>query len=135
MDPAAVMTLYTWDGQAESEHFREVDVEISKWGDPKNKNAQFVIQPYFQPSNVFRFDVAPGSTTFSFRWVPGRISFETSRSSTSGPSLSSAAHVFTSGVPSPGGEAVQINLYAFGNTRIPMKNDTEVVVEKFQFLP
>jgi hypothetical protein len=136
LDPAAVMTLYTWDDFAPEKHHREVDVEISRWGDPKKKNAQYVVQPYYEPANVFRFDVPAGPVTFSFHWVPGEVAFKTARGSgIAGVTDPISAHTFTSGVPSPGGEAVQLNLYAFGNTLIPMRSEAEVIIEKFQFLP
>lgn len=137
MDPAAVLTLYTWDVTAEAEQHRELDVEVSKWGDPASKNAQYVIQPYYEPSNVVRFDVPAGPATFSFNWEPHRVAFKTIRGDAGGGGGSRvlSEHVFTSGVPSPGGESIQINLYAFGNTRIPMQNGSEVVIEKFEYLP
>jgi hypothetical protein len=46
-----------------------------------------------------------------------------------------AEHVFTSGVPTPGAETLRINLYIFGSALTPLKNETEVVIEKFQYLP
>jgi hypothetical protein len=46
-----------------------------------------------------------------------------------------AEHVFTSGIPSPGGESVHINLYIFGKSRTPQQNGVEVLIEKFEYLP
>jgi hypothetical protein len=136
LDPAAVMTLYTWDDEANDPHHRELDVEVSQWGDPASKNAQYVIQPYYEPSNVVRFEAPAGPLTFSFRWEPGKVSFRTFRDHGTGAnSRSVSEHVFTSGVPSPGGESVLLNLYAFGNTRIPMRDGAEVIIEKFEYLP
>jgi hypothetical protein len=136
MDPAATMTLFTWDDGAEDQHHREIDVEVGRWGDPKAKNAQYLIQPFYEPANVFRFEAPAGPLTYSFRWERGRVAFKTVR----GTGIRSAAplvaeHVFSSGVPSAGGESVQMNLYAFGNTRNPMRQGSEVVIEKFEFLP
>jgi hypothetical protein len=130
------MTFYTWDDVAEDQHHREVDVEISQWGVAGNKNAQYVIQPYYQPSNVYRFEVPAGPATFSFQWEPHKVVFQTIRGYPTAPkSPTVAEQTFTSGVPSPGGESIHINLYAFGNTRIPMKDGSEVVVEKFAYFP
>ena len=136
LDPAAAMTFYTWDDLAEDQHHRELDIEISQWGVPGNKNAQYVIQPYYQPSNVYRFGVPAGPATFSFQWDPHKVVFRTIRGYPTGSgSPVVSTQIFTAGVPSPGGESIHINLYAFGNTRIPMKDGSEVVVEKFQYLP
>jgi hypothetical protein len=134
LDPAAAMTFYTWDDVAESQQHRELDVEISQWGDPSNKNAQYVLQPYYEPSNVERFIVPPGPATFSFNWEPHKVIFQTFFGRDRGGHPFSE-HVFTSGVPSPGNEMIHIDLYAFGKTRIPMQKDSEVVIEKFEYLP
>jgi hypothetical protein len=134
LDPAAVMTFFTWDVVAESQHHREIDVEISQWGDAANKNAQYVIQPYYEPANVERFQVPAGPATFSFNWQPHKAAFKSFPGRTSGsPTLSE--HLFTTGVPSPGNELIHVNLYAFGNTPIPMQRESEVVIEKFEYLP
>jgi hypothetical protein len=130
LDPAAAFTMFTWDDLAADQHHREVDVEVSRWGNPSSKNAQFVVQPFDEPANVVRFEAPPGPLIFSFRWEPGRVSFKTARGSSA-----IAGHEFTSGVPSPGGESVSINLYAFGNSKIPPRSGSEVVIEKFEFLP
>ena len=134
LDPAAVMTLYTWDGTHRSH--REIDIEISRWGHSADKNAQYVVQPYYEPANVVRFEAPPGQLTFSFHWEPGEVSFRTRRGrlKDSG-SASVSEHLFTSGVPAPGGELVHLNLYAFGNTRTPVQKEGEVIIEKFEYLP
>ena len=44
-------------------------------------------------------------------------------------------HVFTSGIPRAGGDSVRMNLYVFGQGQIPLKNETEVVIDKFEYLP
>ena len=40
---------------AGAQNHREMGIEISQWGDPANKNAQYVVQPYYMPANVARF--------------------------------------------------------------------------------
>jgi len=44
-------------------------------------------------------------------------------------------HVFTSGVPSPGGESVRIALYVFHQGKIPLEKENEVIIDKFEYLP
>ena len=130
LDPAAAVTLFTWDDLGADQHHREVDIEISRWGDPAADNAQYVVQPYDEPANVVRFEAPAGPLTCSFRWEPGKVSFKTMRGS-----RLVAAHDFTSGVPSPGGESVKMNLYVFPNSRIPARAPSEVIIEKFEYLP
>ncbi len=133
LDPAATMTMYTW--ELGSTFNREIDVEISRWGNPEAKNAQFVIQPYYEPLNVSRFEAPPGIMNFSFRWEVGTVSFQAARGRTGEKTLPLAEHTFASGVPNPGGGSIHINLYAFGKARTPMKTPAEVVVERFTYAP
>ena len=139
LEPAAVFGMFTWDYASADQNNSEVDIEISRWGDPASKNAQYVVQPFHVPANVARFTVPAGALTHSFHWEAGRISFRTVREAEPGKSVRGAEtiaeHVFTSGVPSPGIESVRLNLYVFGNAKIPLQNGDEVVIEKFEYLP
>jgi hypothetical protein len=136
LEPAAVLGMFTWDESVTDSNHREVDMEISRWGDPDSKNAQYVVQPYYVPANVVRFSLPSGLLTHSFLWEPGRVSFKTVRASRDGASPQTVGeHVFTSGVPSPGSETVHLNLYVFANTKSPLRRPAEVVIEKFEYLP
>lgn len=134
LEPAAVFGMFTWDYARPEQNFGEVDIEISRWGDPTGKNAQYTIQPHYVQPNVFRFTAPTAVLKHSFRWEPDRMSFRTSRVSArgeTGPTV--AEHVFTSGIPSPGIESVRMNLYVFGHPKVPFT--AELVVEKFEYLP
>lgn len=133
LEPSIVFTLLTWNGGT-TEH--EMDVEVSRWGQPANKNAQYVVQPYYVAANVTRFVAPPGVLTHSFLWQPGRVTFRTVRGSTNS-SASSVVdeHTFTIGVPSPDNDFVRINLYRFESRTSPLKNGAEVTIEKFEYLP
>jgi hypothetical protein len=133
LDPAAVMSIYTFDPG--SRFNREVDVQVIRWGDPKSENAQFVVRPSHEPSNVSRFEAPPGMLTFSFRWMAEKVSFDATRGRAETPTRPVARHTFTSGVPSPGGESIHIGLYVYGNARIAMKEPGEVIVENFTYSP
>ncbi|HYP26589.1 MAG TPA: glycoside hydrolase family 16 protein [Blastocatellia bacterium] len=136
LEPAAVLSMFTREDSGPDPNSREMNIEISRWGDPASKGGQYVIQPYYVPANAARFAPPPGVLTHSFRWEPGRVLFKTTRGAAAGEgSRAVAEHVFTSGVPSPGGESIRINLYVFGNERNPLRNETEVVIEKFEYLP
>jgi hypothetical protein len=136
LEPAAVLSMFTWDDVAGAESHREVDIELTRWGNPDSQNAQYVVQPYYVPANVARFAAPAGLLTHAFRWEPGRLASRTVRGGDpSARTRPVAEHVFTSGVPSPGGETIRINLYIFGSSATPLQNETEVVIEKFQYLP
>ena len=131
LEPSAVLTLLTWDGIGGEPNRRELDVEISRWGYVENENAHYVVQPYFIPANMVRFRVPGGVLTHSFEWEPGRVTFSTVAGP---PARVIQQHTFSSGVPGAGGDAVRMNLFRFKG-QVPLKNEMEVVIEKFEFLP
>jgi hypothetical protein len=135
LEPAAVFSIFTWDYGGQDQNYREVDIEVSRWGDPTTKNAQYVVQPFYVPENVDRFTAPPGVLTYSFRWEPGRVLFRTVRGFQSGTKGLVAEHPFTSGVPSHGIETVRIDLYVHRPAKIPFQNAAEAVVERFEYLP
>jgi hypothetical protein len=135
LEPGSVLGMFTWDDPEGGQSHREMDIELSQWGDPMAKNAQFVVQPYFVAANVFRFDSAPVPISYSFHWEPGSATFKAIERAGTVPGRALAEHVFTSGVPSPAGETVHINLYNYGKSRTEQQQGVEVVMEKFEFLP
>ena len=64
-EPATVFNVFTWDDHLEGNHRREMDVEISRWGDHDQENARYVVQPFYVPANNFRFTAPPGQLTHS----------------------------------------------------------------------
>ena len=135
LDPAAALSFFTWDIDAVAQNHRELDVEIGQWGDPKIPNAQYVVQPFYVPANVARFSAPPGTLTHAFRWEPGRVVFQTTRGTRTDGRAKIAGHEFTSGVPTPGGERVRMNLYYYRFGSQPPQKDIEIVVERFRYVP
>jgi hypothetical protein len=136
LEPSVVLSLITWDGVGTESNRHELDVELSRWGYPESTNADYVVQPYYVPANHVAFRVRPGLYTHSFLWEPGKVTFSTvAGSGNTGGGRVVNQHVFTSGVPSPGGESVRIALYVFHQGPIPLKNENEVIIDKFEYLP
>jgi hypothetical protein len=136
LEPSAVLTLFTWDGLGTDENRHELDVEVSHWGWPNNENAQYVVQPYYIPTNTFRFNVPAGVITHAVHWEPGQVTFTTyAGAQLTGRTHPLNQHVFTAHVPVPGGEVARINLYIFGWGKVPLQRENEIVVEKFKYYP
>jgi hypothetical protein len=137
LEPAAVLSMSTFDEEAGDQHYREMDVEMGRLGDATNKNnAQYVIQPFYVPGNVAPFKAPSGTLTYSMHWESGRVSFKTVR----GSSMNSGApvvseHVFTSGVPSRGHEVLVLLLYVVASEKSPLEKENDVVIDKFEYLP
>ncbi|KAA6465184.1 hypothetical protein DYQ86_04345 [Acidobacteria bacterium AB60] len=136
LGPSAVLGLYTNDDLRTDDVRSELDVELSRWGNLTGKNAQFVVQPFYVPDNIYRFEAPAGVLTYAFRWEPGRVEFKTLRGATTnlaGPAISQ--HVFTSGIPTPASEKAHIVLYEYHHSKSASRQPTEVVIEKFAYLP
>ncbi len=136
LEPSALLTLITWDGVGTERNRRELDVELGRWGYLDNDNIHYVVQPYYVPAHFVAFRTPAGVYTHSFRWEPGQVTFSTvAGSSNTDAGRVINQHVFTSGVPSPGGESVRIALYVFHQGQIPPKNENAVIIDKFEYLP
>jgi hypothetical protein len=136
LEPAAVLTAFTYDYAGGDQNNREMGIETSRWGDPTTLNGQYVLQPFYVPANATRFMAPAGPLTHTIHWEPGRATFRTVRgehADSNAPAV--GEHTFTSGVPSPGTETIRLNLYVFRNSTQPLQHDNEVVIEKFEYLP
>jgi hypothetical protein len=136
LQPAVELSMHTFDPDAGSQHYREVDIEIGRWGDAESKyNAQYGIQPFYVPGNVAQFAEPSGTLTHTMHWESGRASFETTRGSNPHVGKVISQHVFTSGVPSAGQELLEFMFYIVPSEKYPVEKESEVVVEKFEYLP
>jgi hypothetical protein len=136
LEPSAVLTLVTWDGVGTESTRHELDVELSRWGHLDNTNVGYVVQPYYIPANYVAFRAPPGLHTHSFRWEAGKATFSTvAEPANADDGRVINQHVFTSGVPSPEGQSVRIALYVFNQGPVPLKNENEVIIDKFEYLP
>jgi hypothetical protein len=135
MRPSAVLGFFTWDDTRSEGFHNELDIELSRWGDPNAKNAQYVIQPFYVPDNFVRFTVPAGAMTHGFRWQPGSVSFKTLEGSTAAGAKTVSEHVFSSGIPTPAGETIHIDLYDFHHVENPSQQPVEVVIESFEYSP
>jgi hypothetical protein len=136
LDPSAALSMYTFDPLGSDQNFRELTIDISRWGEPNNMNGQFVVQPETVPANVFRFTIPAGLVTHSFRWEPGRVSFKAvRRNGAPGRDSVVAERLFTARVPTAGAERPELTLLYDRSAVRPPSKAVEVVVEKFVFLP
>ena len=128
IDPNIVFGLFTWDPAAREEQYRELDIEISRWGDPHKANSQFVIQPFTRPQNLDRFELPPGRAILSLDWTPHRL---LARATVGGKVV--REHLFVEGIPEPGDARVRLNLWLYRAS--PPEKPVEVIVNRFDFIP
>jgi hypothetical protein len=138
LEPAVVFGIFTWDYSTDEQNNREFDINISRWGDRYNNNAEFTLQPTFLPSNVWRFTAPAGKLRHTIVWESGRLTMMTSRPDAPPGASVVTRRVFTSEVPTPGFERVRMALYVYWNGKggaAGLQHDAEVVVDRFEFLP
>jgi hypothetical protein len=133
LESSGVLGLFTVDERRGEQSRVELDIELSQWGQLGSKNAQYVVQPYYVPQNIARFSVPSGVLTHIMHWEPGVASFKTVSGLAAPKSISE--HVFTSGIPAASSETVHIDLYDFYHSKSKSQRPTEVVIEKFEYLP
>ncbi len=137
LESAAVFSMITFEEWGGDQNYREMDVEISRWGDAANKNnAQYVIQPFYIPGNVSAFNVPSGTLTHLLRWESGRATFKTFRGTSVGAGASVVSeHEFSSGIPAPGQAKIHLIFYVVASDKNPLQKASEVVIERLEYLP
>jgi hypothetical protein len=138
LDPNVVLGLFTWNDDP-AFHHREIDIEFSRWGDPKNQNAQYVIQPYQTPANISRFEVPREMERSGHEWVwrKNEVAYRSWRGSAAEPTQKTLLRQTTlrNDVPVPGGENVRLNLWLLGG-KVPLDaKPAEAVIRRFEFQP
>jgi hypothetical protein len=138
LDPNVVLGLFTWDTDAPQYNYREIDIEISRWGDLQALNTQYVIQPYTHAGNLHRFDtlLRGGLSTYQFEWRNEGVYFRSYQGSPANPgeridfwNYSGADN------PPPGGENTRLNLWLMNGNPPSNEKEVEVEVEAFTFTP
>jgi hypothetical protein len=145
LDPHAVLGLFLWEygpcyeaGRMWWNPYNEIDVEISRWGNPGDDVGQFVAQPWDYPGNINRFDATFGEdeiTSHAFLWLPDRVEFRSWRGGPLDESPGDMIHTWTytgPHIPRPDRPRVHINLWQFEGAP---GTEQEVVLDEFTFVP
>jgi hypothetical protein len=143
MDPWTVLGFYTWDADTAYAN-REIDIEISRWGDPARPPLLFTVQPADdRPERQASFDMdLAAAALLAFTWSPTRVSFECvnagrtvrwsfpGRAGAMGSARTGAAPFL---VPPRGSERVSLNLWKLRGA--PSGAPAEVTIRAFRFTP
>ena len=150
-----VLGLFTWD---DTERYdihenwnHEVDIEISRWGDPNKSDVQFLVQPpgaphlrrFFSGTGTGSTSLNPGGHIYEFAWNPGKIDWY----STAGGGQSHTYDTKTSILNGyedfiqclPANIEIRINLWNSNGATAPSglsdRHKVEVAIDKFTFTP
>lgn len=129
----AVLGLFTYD-LLPAENYREVDIELSRWGDGRTNNLQCSVQPADSPDLYDQFAVVenPQGWVMEFTWAPGVFDCKVTNKATG--QIVGTGHV-TRGVPTPGNEKTRLNLWQFQGKAPIGGVASEVIVRNFTFIP
>lgn len=142
-DPPVVLGMFTYDESAPAEHYREIDIELGRFGDADAPNAQYVLQPADADGNRTRFDLGLDGThsTHAFRWSSGAIDFASAHGHhedilDGGGAWGSQIALWSiegPQVPKPGAERLRINFWLY--RRETPTRAHEAVIRSFRFVP
>ncbi len=141
LDMNAVLGLFTWDTMAPQFNYREIDVELSRWGEETDLNAQFVVQPWDQSGNRHRFAIDPqaDSSTHIFVWSPESMQFLSLLGDAQSPGPNNIIEQWSytgTGIPPADDSAnARINLWLFHGQPPFDGKEMEIVLSSFEFIP
>jgi hypothetical protein len=138
LDKDMVIGLFMYDHLDTGNFHKEIDIEFSKWGEKKNENSQYVIQPYEDKPHRFEtqlnlpskhvIDVRKRKIDFRSYYDIGNIK-------------DSVAPVIQKWKYKPekayrtGDEKVSMNVWLYKATETASLKDVEVIISKFEFIP
>jgi len=134
LEPAVMFSIFTYFQDPKGSGHSEMDIHLTRRGVASNKNAEFVIQPSFVPTNFYHFDLPPGRVRLGLNWQSDEAGFSSSVDGSHG-RQGNTSWVFKTGVPSPDDTHLYINLCNYGYAPAPPTHDAEVVVKAFEFYP
>lgn len=134
LDPNVVLGMFTWTDDPVQDH-RELDIELSEWGQAGGPTGRYSVQPYAVPGHTYSFNEdLTQPVRQCMQWRPGRVSFATWQGTSTPPADSMvASRVFDDGVPQPRDEQVRINLWLLDGLAPSDGQAAEVVLAGFQF--
>lgn len=133
LDANAVLGLFTWSDETDH-HNREIDIEISRWGEPRGPNAQYVVQGVPMRRERFALPKGLARSLHGFVWRPGSVAFESFRADWSAAQPLFQRWTAPGAAPPAGGENPRINLWLYRGMPPAGGQEIEVVVDRFEFL-
>jgi hypothetical protein len=140
LDKQAVLGLFTWDTIAPQFNYREIDVELSSWGEDAGLNAQFVVQPWDRADNRHRFAIDPQAvfSTYNFVWTPESIQFLSFVGEAQSPDPEDIVEQWSytgADIPPAGPGNARINLWLLGGMPPSDKHEIEMILSSFEYIP
>ncbi len=128
-----MLGFFTWDDAAPQNHYSEIDIEFSRWGEDTALNTQYVVQPWDVSGNRLRFalELSGAESSHRFDWQPESIQFESRDGD--GTVLQSWSYANAANILPAGGGNARINLWLFNGQAPSDGKEVEVVIKSFKF--
>jgi len=135
LDKNVVLGFFTWDTDAPQYHYREIDIEFSRWGEDIAPNTQYVIQPWDVSGNRHRFDMnlADTDSMHQIDWHNDQIQFFSWGQDYS--SLQSWTYTNPAYIPPAGAGHARINLWLLNGWAPSDDQNVEAIIKTFDFNP
>lgn len=130
LDPNMVFGFFSWD-KAPEQFNREIDVEVSKWGNVAAKAGYFTVQPYDAAGHQHSFELFKASThRFEMRWEKSTVRFAYIADG-----KERTSWTYAGAVPDPGRAKLRINFWLFRGVPPVDGRDKEVVITGLTWEP
>ena len=140
LDKDLVVGFFTYDHGDTAHYHREIDIEFSQWGDEKNDNSQYVLQPHDISENVHRFQTdLSKKTQHVISWKKNKIGFSSGYVTVDGDS--EVVTEFAKWTYKPhrklrnSNEKFSMNVWLYKAAFPSDFTDYEFIVSKFEFIP
>ncbi len=141
LDPQVVFGFFTFELPSEHPYHREIDIEVSRWGNPDMTNMQFSVQPSNVLENRHRFELQQNgeATTHRFTWTPERVEFVSWHGHGEyppPPELEVARFVVEgSVVPRPARARAYFNFWRYQGLPLQEASREKIIISDFRFTP
>lgn len=141
LDPMAVVGMFTYnDNIPYSEGSQEIDVELSRWGQPSltANNSQYVVQPWRQANHILRFPAPTqaDALTYEFTWKPTGVVFKLRNGAAPNSPVLKKWKTAPPGVGAPqSGTRVHLNMWLYRGEAPYNKFSQEVIFQDFTYTP
>lgn len=147
-DLRCTLGLFLYDdcsADAAAANYRELDFEFARWNDVNDPGAQFVVQPYTTPGNIFKYALPTNGTqtvTLVMDWNATRIRFATIQGLTTLASLATTlppsiirswVYTNTAFIPTPGFAKLHLNAWIQTNLSPASSTTLTYTIKDFQF--
>ena len=129
LDRRVVLGLFTYETTE-----KEIDFELSRWGNAEKPNSQFVVQPYKAKNSTHRFDTGKAKVlTCSLIWEKDQVRGRCWEGEDTTKEPLADWKYTGRNIPPPGKERARANLWLFESKPPASGEKQEVVIHSFKF--